>query len=40
MDAMNGKAYIIVYRAGPGVDKLDVQLPIVKHMIDSFPITK
>jgi hypothetical protein len=36
----NGKAYIIVYRAGPGVDKFSVQLPVVKHMIDSFQITK
>jgi hypothetical protein len=36
----NGKAYIIVYRAGPGVDKFSVQLPIVKHMIDSFQITR
>lgn len=36
----NGKAYIIVYRAGPGVDKFSLQLPVVKHMIDSFQITK
>jgi len=36
----NGKVYIIVYRAGPGVDKFSLQLPVVKHMIDSFQITK
>ena len=36
----NGKAYIIVYRAGPGVDKFSTQLPVVKHMIDSFQITR
>jgi len=35
----NSKAYIIVYRAGPGVDKFSIQLPVVKHMIDSFQIT-
>jgi hypothetical protein len=35
----NGKAYIIVYRAGPGVDKFP-HLPVIKHMIDSFQITK
>jgi eukaryotic-like serine/threonine-protein kinase len=36
----NGKAYIIVYRVGPEVDKFSVQLPVVKHMINSFQITK
>jgi opacity protein-like surface antigen len=36
----NGKAYIIVYRAGPGVDKFLSHLPVIKHMIDSFQITK
>jgi hypothetical protein len=36
----NGKAYIITYVAGPGVDKFPLQLPVVKHMIDSFRITK
>lgn len=36
----NGKAYIVVYRAALGVDKFAIQLPVVKHMIDSFQITK
>jgi hypothetical protein len=36
----NSKAYIITYVAGPGVDKFPLQLPVVKHMIDSFQITK
>jgi hypothetical protein len=36
----NDKSYIILYRAGPGIDKFSIQLPIVKHMIDSFQITK
>ena len=36
----NSKAYIIAYVAGPGVDKFPLQLPVVKHMIDSFQITK
>jgi hypothetical protein len=35
----NDKAYIVLYRAGPGIDKFPLQLPVAKHMIDSFQIT-
>lgn len=36
----NDKAYIITYRAEPGLGSFTTQLPIVSHMVKSFEIGK
>jgi hypothetical protein len=36
----DGKAYVIEYSAVPGVDKFSVELPVVKHIVNSFQITQ
>jgi hypothetical protein len=35
-----GKAYVIEYSAGPGVDKFNIELPVVRHIVNSFQITQ
>ena len=35
----NDKAYIITYRAEPGLGSFTTQLPIVSHMVKSFQVS-